>query len=154
MTLSLNIDALKHSLGQWETDPTGAGHLARHLAQAVTREHVGAGYDVVVGQYLAKTNFIDRMEALAAELRAEFTHFVLVVDQRTLASRLLGRARAPERLEHRVTSQLLSEADVPRLVSSMEALVKKRPSTVPIDASDTPADTMDRILVRLYDDGL
>jgi hypothetical protein len=54
LALALNIDVIKHSLGQCETDATGAGQQARRPALAMADEHVGAGNDVIIGQYLAR----------------------------------------------------------------------------------------------------
>ncbi len=57
MTLALDIDAIRHSLGRWEEDPSASGLLARRLGLALARQHLTAGYDVVVGQYVARTDF-------------------------------------------------------------------------------------------------
>jgi hypothetical protein len=57
----------------------GAGGRSRVFGSAcpaarltLAREHLGAGYDVVVGQYLARTSFIENLEHLAPELGAVF----------------------------------------------------------------------------------
>ena len=68
MTLALDVDGIKHSLGRWHEDPLASGLHARRLAIALAREQLSAGYDVVVGQYLARTDFIEDLERLAAEL--------------------------------------------------------------------------------------
>jgi predicted enzyme related to lactoylglutathione lyase/predicted kinase len=150
-SLALNIDVIKHSLGLWETDPTGAGQVARRLALAMANEHVGAGNDVIIGQYLARTEFIEQLESLAGRSGAEFIEFVLVVDEAVLLARLEDRTVQPNRLEHRVNSALVSADDVPDLVRSMERLLERRPSAVPIEASGTPADTVSRIRRHLPD---
>jgi adenylate kinase family enzyme len=54
LALAVNIDVIKHALGQWETDASAAGLQARRLALAMADEHVGAGNDVIIGQYLAR----------------------------------------------------------------------------------------------------
>jgi predicted kinase len=142
LALALNIDVIKHSLGQWETDATGAGLQARRLALAMADEHVSAGNDVIIGQYLAKPDFIEQLECLAQRRGADFIEFVLVLDDRTLLARLERRALQPDRFEHEVNSRLVSPGDVPELVRSMERLLTQRPSAIPIDASGTPADTV------------
>ena len=59
LTLALDIDTLKHSLGGWDHDPTRAGLRARDLALAVAREHLRLGSTVLVAQYLAQATFTD-----------------------------------------------------------------------------------------------
>jgi len=58
LTLALDVDGIKHSLGQWHKDPLASGLHARRLTLALAREQLSAGHDVVVGQYLARTDFI------------------------------------------------------------------------------------------------
>jgi len=77
LTLALDVDGIKHSLGQWGEDLLTSGFHARRLTLAVAREQLSAGYDVVIGQYLARTDFIEDLERLAAELDARFFEFVL-----------------------------------------------------------------------------
>jgi predicted kinase len=72
LTLALDVDAIKHCLGQWREDLLASGSHARRLALALAREQLSAGYDVVLGQYLARSDFIDDLERLAAELDARF----------------------------------------------------------------------------------
>jgi predicted ABC-type ATPase len=72
MTLALDVDGIKHPLGRWEEDPLSSGLHARRLGLTLARAHLGADYDVVVGQYLARTAFIENLEHLAPELGAVF----------------------------------------------------------------------------------
>jgi len=65
MTLALDIDAVKHALGRWDEDPLASGLHARRLSLALASEQLRAGFDLVVGQYLAKTAFIEDLEQLA-----------------------------------------------------------------------------------------
>ena len=53
------------------------------------------GFDVVIGQYLARTEFLEELEQLAAEHGARFVDAVLVLDERTLRTRLAGRRERP-----------------------------------------------------------
>lgn len=52
MTLALDVDGIKHSLGRWEEDPLASGLHARRLTLALAGEQLQAGFDVVIGQYL------------------------------------------------------------------------------------------------------
>lgn len=51
MTLALDVDVIKHSLGRWSDDLLASGPHARRLSLALAREQLSAGYDVVLGQY-------------------------------------------------------------------------------------------------------
>lgn len=66
MTLALNIDGLKHSLGRWDEDPSASGLHARRLTLALASEQLRAGFDLVIGQYLARAPFIEDLERLAS----------------------------------------------------------------------------------------
>ena len=80
MTLALDIDGLKHSLGRWDEDPSASGLHARRLTLALASEQLRAGFDLVIGQYLARTPFIEDLEGLAGRHGARFYEFILDLD--------------------------------------------------------------------------
>src|SRR5699024_7776598 len=94
LALALDIDVLKHSLGGWDEDLTRSGLQARRLAAAMIGQHLADGHDVLLGQYLARTSFIEQLEQLAADHGARFVEVVLVLEERTLAQRLQERGSA------------------------------------------------------------
>jgi predicted kinase len=149
LTLALDVDNIKHALGQWDVDAATAGLRARQLALAMAADHIAAGHDVVLGQYLARTDFIIQLEDLARSTTATFWEFVLMVDADTIAARLGQRARRPERPEHAVNARLVSPGDAPDLVRSMELLIARRPSSILIDSSRTAARAAEIISRRL-----
>jgi predicted kinase len=139
LTLALDVDAIKHSLGGWDSDPDASGRQARRLALAVAGEHLESGFDVVVGQYLAKAEFADQLERLARECGARFHLLVLELDAEALARRLAARRGSPDRPEHAVNNALVGPDDAPALVRSLEAF-RGRPGAVFVDASgDLPS---------------
>jgi predicted kinase len=129
MTLALDVDGIKHSLGRWAEVPSASGLHARRLTLALAGEHLGAGYDVVLGQYLARTAFIEDLERLAERFDARFFEFVLDIDAPTLADRLM-RVSDPDRPEHLVNNRLVGPKDTSSLVQSIEALRQLRPSAI------------------------
>jgi predicted kinase len=151
LTLALDIDVVKHSLGQWEADPAASGLLARRLVLGLAEEHLRSGRDVIVGQYLARVHFIQQLEQLASAAGARFAELVLDVDVRTLAERLKRRAAAPERPEHVVNAQEVSPTSVPSLVARLRQIIPERPRAVRIDASGTVDDTLRLIRAVLAD---
>jgi GNAT superfamily N-acetyltransferase/predicted kinase len=142
LTLALDVDGLKHSLGRWEDDPTASGVRARRLALAVAADHLQAGFDVVVGQYLARTAFIEDLEQLAERHGAVFHEFVLSLDADALATRLAGRSGSPDRPEHAVNNRLVGPDDATALVQSLEPLRELRPRAIWVDASGPVSATL------------
>jgi len=134
LTLPVDVDGIKHSLGRWSEDAVAAGLHARRLSLALVHEHLAAGYDVVMGQYLARTEFMEDLSRLAAQHGARFWEFILEVDEATLAERLTRRAQAPDRAEHRVNNRLVGPGDAGRLVASVNALRPLRPDAIWLDA--------------------
>jgi predicted kinase len=134
LTLQVDVDAIKHSLGGWQQDTGASGLHARRLALALVAEHLGAGYDVAMGQYLARPDFIEELSALAERHDARFFEFVLELDEAALSERLTLRTDAPDRPEHEVNNRLVGPGDAGDLVASLEALRPLRRRAVWIDA--------------------
>jgi predicted kinase len=150
MTLALDVDGIKHSLGHWREDLLVSGLHARRLSLALAREQLSAGYDVVLGQYLARTDFIEGLDRLASELDARFFEFVLDLNPAALAERLAGRSSAPSRPEHMVNSSLVRPDDASPLVKSLEGLRETRPRAVWIDARGSLLSTLDLLRAALH----
>lgn len=142
MTLALDVDIIKHSLGRWSDDLLASGLHARRLSLALAREQLNAGYDVVIGQYLARTPFIEDLERLAAEVDAQFFEFVLDLNAPALAERLAGRSSAPSRPEHMANNSMVGPGDADLLVQSLESLRETRPGAVWIDARGSLPSTL------------
>ena len=149
MTLALDVDAIKHSLGRWREDTRASGLHARALGLALAREQLRSGHDVVLGQFLAKTVFIEQLEALAAELDARVVELILDLEPRLLAERLAARRDAPSRAEHAVNNDLVGPDDAQRLVESLEVLHRTRPGAVRVDAQGSVDSTLDRLRAAL-----
>lgn len=142
MALALDIDVVKHSLDGWQDDPTGSGFEARRSFLTTAEVQLQAGYDVYVGQFLAKVDFIEQLEALAEATESELIELVLVIDENTLAKRLEDRRLHPTRPEHAVNNVLVSSADAPEFISDIDALLAVRPRAVRIDASGSESETL------------
>jgi predicted kinase len=149
MMLALDLDGIKHALGRWDDDPGAAGRHARRLAVALIREHLAAGYDVAVAQYLARTEFIEELQQVTADSGAQFVEVVLAVDLLNLSQRLRERQAHPSRHEHAINNSLVGPADAARLAATIEDIQELRPRSIRIDASGTVTDTLVLLLTVL-----
>jgi predicted kinase len=148
-TFVVDIDLIKHGLPSWELDPTEAGLEARRLAAAEARALLVAGRDVVIGQYLARTGFIEELQHLADSAGAAFTELILDLDAGCLASRLAQRSNAPDREEHAINNRLVEPTHAARLVASMQTIRTTRPNASVVDASGTIDSTLAKVLAVL-----
>jgi predicted kinase len=149
MTLALDVDGIKHSLGRWDEDPLASGLHARRLTLSLADEQLRAGFDVVIGQYLARVQFIEDLEQLAERHGARFCEFVLDLDTAALTKRLTERASNPDRFEHAVNNRLVGPKDADALVQTIESLRHRRPRAFWVDAAGSLAPTLDILRTAL-----
>jgi predicted kinase len=145
LSLALDVDVIKHSLGQWETAMPESGLTARRLAMMMIADQLSRGRHVIVGQFLARTEFIEQLAALATEHRAGFAELILSADPDTLTSRLHNRAVHPERADHVINATQVTLDDVPGFIEAIEQLIKRRPAARLIDANGSVTETLDLI---------
>lgn len=89
--LNLDIDQVRGLLGRWSANPEQAGLLARELALAMARTHLGAGHDVVIPQYLGRLPFLHQLDQLAAATGVTLHEFVLLDTRQNLLRRWAAR---------------------------------------------------------------
>lgn len=132
LPLALDIDVLRAMLGGWHDDLPSAGLAARDLAIPAITVHLGSGRDVVVPQYLRRVEFIERLEATAAECGAVFVETALRVEAVVAAERFRSRA---EGLGSADLYETLP-ADMPTVVEDFERFLLSRPRPVRLTAGD------------------
>ena len=118
LALNLDIDLLRAQLGRWPDDPTRAGLLARDLAVAAARTHLLAGHDVVVPQFLARPEFIDRLAALADAVGVPFVEVILLDSKENVLRRFQERDD---------TSKAADPLDLSTMYDQLLALAAARP---------------------------
>jgi predicted kinase len=134
LALALDVDQLKQALGKWQSDTALSGLHARRLALALVAEQLDGGHDVLVGQYLARTAFLEQLEAEAGRAGADWWEILLDVDEETLRDRLSARAAHPERPEQAVNARLVGPEDASRLLASLDGVRARRPRMRSVDA--------------------
>ncbi|WP_150462079.1 AAA family ATPase [Nesterenkonia ebinurensis] len=131
LTLVVDIDTIRGSLGHWEDDPVAAGLAARQLALSMCGTHLSAGRDVIVPQFLQRAEFIDELAAAANDVGADFLECCLVSSPEQAAAQFAARASSDEP-NHRAAQTLQSApgaVPVQDLYETMLAMVSKRPQT-------------------------
>ena len=139
LALNLDIDVLRAQLGRWQDDPESAGLVARDLAVAMARTHLLAGHDVVVPQFLARPEFIDRLAALAEATGVAFVEVIL------LDSKAKTRQRFQERDD---TSKAVDPLERSTMYDRLLALSLTRPQARIVHTTDI-AGTYARLLAVL-----
>src|SRR3954451_25050594 len=78
LSCCLDIDSFRRLIGGWDVHPEESGQLARQMALAMAREHLGSGHDVVLPQFVARPEFVSRLSGVATEAGADFFEVVLL----------------------------------------------------------------------------
>jgi hypothetical protein len=111
MALSLEQDIVRGLLGGWRASEGESGALARDLCLAMARTHLRAGHDVVVPQFVANPEYLDRLSELARLVDAQHIEFALLDDLGSAERRFHARINDPLRAEHqRVAAAFIEQA--------------------------------------------
>ena len=111
MTLSLEQDAVRGLLGGWRTRESESGAIARDLCVAMARTHLLAGHDVVVPQFVANPDYLDRLLELGLQTGAQNVEFVLLDELGSAERRFHARINDPRLAEHqRVAAAFIEQA--------------------------------------------
>jgi predicted kinase len=147
LALRLDIDDLRDALGRWRDDPDTAGRRARALASAMARDHLRAGYDVVVAQLYGRAEHPDELRAIAAELDASYREVVLLADLGTTLDRFVRRGgdRLADALDRPEGLDGIAE-----LHARVDALRADRPWTIGVTSiADDPRATYDALVAAI-----
>ncbi|WP_185277442.1 AAA family ATPase [Leifsonia shinshuensis] len=139
LPLALDIDALRAMLGGWQDDLHAAGLAARELAVAAISVHLASGRDVMVPQYLRRVEFVERLEATAANCGAVFVETALRIDAATAAERFDRRAASLGGADIHSTLP----AEMAAVVEDFERFLLTRPRVVRIPSGEGPLAALD-----------
>lgn len=133
MALSLDIDVVRGMLGAWLDAPDESGLAARSLALAMAETHLGAGHDVIVPQFLGRTDFIDQLSDAAHRAQATFVETALWLDRETAIAAFADRRQTPSSQTHHDAATLVDRSEhadpVGEMYDSFVQVVKSRPPT-------------------------
>jgi len=111
LALCLEQDVIRGLLGGWVTRETESGQHARELCLVMAREHLATGKDVVVPQFVAMPEYLDRLADVAARAGASYVECVLLDEPGAAERRFHDRIHDPLWAAHqRVASKSVEEA--------------------------------------------
>lgn len=143
--LNLDIDVLRRLIGRWAENPEAAGLAARSMALALAGPHLAAGHNVIVPQFLGRTDFIQQLDDVAAEAGARFVEVALWLDRPEAIAAFTQRSAAPTSPAHRDAALLVERSSRPDPVGSMYdefvAVIERRPQTIRVAVIRTDIDT-------------
>jgi predicted kinase len=142
LSLVLDVDVVRGLLSGWIDTPTTAGLLARELALAMCATHLGAGYDVLVPQFLGRPEFVVSLERSAWDAGVPFVEIALLLPPERaaerVAERVAERSAASARPEHADAGALLEREGGASALAEMEhrliTVLDDRPATHRVDA--------------------
>ena len=107
----VEFDALRMTLPNWERDEA-TRLAARELAGSAVIEHLTAGRDVIVPQYLGRLGFIVVLDGLARDHGASFVEVILEIDAALAIDRFRTRRRAMIERGERHPERDIADADI------------------------------------------
>ncbi len=141
LAANLDVDRVRALIGGWQDHRTEAGLLARAMTLVMAREHVRAGHDVVVPQFLGRLDFVSRLDSLAAELAVPFVEVALMLEGSVAWQRFVARPH----------DEVVTETFFIEMHHRLDAVLDARPATRLVPAGGTPDDTYDAFLRVLAD---
>jgi predicted kinase len=149
LVLDLDVDRIRGLLGQWKQHAHEAGQQARAIALAAARVHLTNGRDVVVPQFLGRTDFLEQLEDLAEQVGADFHEIVLMTTKDEMIGRFQNRTRTSPDAEHREADEMVAgdPERLARMYDDLIALVARRPRAQRVESRDgDPAGTYRAVL--------
>jgi len=154
LSLMVDVDTLRVSLGQWETHEESR-LLARELALALIGAHLAAGHDVVIPQYLGRIVFIERLQVTAEQHRAAFVEVLIVANHSTAVDRFRRRREKMGTLPDRHPEADVNDSDVDEIVTKaigqLAEISRQRPETRTVPATGDLEQTYRQLLATLND---
>lgn len=150
MSLVVDLDVLRRQLGCWREHPTTAGLRARALSLALAGQQLADGFDAVLPQFLARPQFIEQAEHVAARVGAQFFEFVLVDDRDTLFARFARRSAAAAEPAHIDAAWLIERTGgEPALVAMHDRLLQIIATRTATRVLHSPEGSLERLYGQL-----
>ena len=154
LALNLDVDMIRRLIGGWKARPQESGGLARQIALESAAAHLRERHDVVVPQYLGRTDFVEQLEATAAAAAGEFREIVLMTSRDTALRRFGERSSAAAEPTHVEAEAMARHEGGPDPVGAMydrlAARLLSHPGPVVVQAvTGDPVATYQKVLLSL-----
>lgn len=100
LAFCLDIDGFRRLIGRWDDHEQESGRLARRMALQMAATHLASGHDVVLPQYVARSEFVAELIEVATQVGASFHEIVLLDDAASAEARFEQRAQDPVWRQH------------------------------------------------------
>jgi predicted kinase len=129
LALCLDVDGVRRLIGHWQDRSTESGQTARKLALAMVGVHLREGHDVVVPQYVGRSEFIAALEGAAAEAGASFCEIVLTDTRESALARFHSRNSDAELATHHgeVVEMIDGDDELTDMYDRLDRLLRSRP---------------------------
>lgn len=155
LALNLDIDVVRSLLGRWLDQPHGAGLAARDLAVSMAATHLASGRDVIVPQFLGRTELIERLEEVAREAGAEFREVVLVIGRDEAIDAFARRSATSTDPSHRDALALVERSTSADPVGehwdALQRVIAARPATIRVEVVAGDVDATFALLLEKLD---
>ena len=94
LSLNIDMDLLRGSLGQWRERRGESAKLGWEMASSMSKVVLAAGRDVVIAQITLGSERFRCLEELAAQSRANLHEILLLVSKEEAMRRFMARGRA------------------------------------------------------------
>ncbi|MDN5726052.1 MAG: AAA family ATPase [Propionibacteriales bacterium] len=129
--LVIDIDRVRAALPGWRDDPTAAGLLARAITIAAAREQLHVGGEVIIPQYLGRTEFLDQLDELVRQERSPLVE-VAICDDLASVTRRFGARSTTDPLAAQAAADVAAAGgaqELAQMAQRLAAVLDARPAT-------------------------
>ena len=154
LTLNLDIDLIRGSLGQWREYRVESAKLAWEITYQMSRVALTAGSDVTVAHAIKRPENFRHLEGLATETGAKLYEILLLVPKDEATRRFIARGQASGyELGYRPDGLIGRLGGIPRVEAIYDEVVvaaKLRTQTIIINPVDgSPEETYQKVLTAI-----
>jgi predicted kinase len=138
LAFCLDIDGIRRLIGRWDEQVTESGLLARKMAVEMARVHLEGGHDVVVPQFLGRSDFIEQLQGVSAKAGAAFVEIALMDSRDGAIARFAARAQDPALTMHHLEADRMAggAAGLAVMYDRLQEVIASRPHTIVIPTTD------------------
>ena len=134
----VDIDGLRVMLEDWQTSPATMAVARDHACELIS-DHLVSGDDVIVPQFVGRSEFVARLRSIAASHSASWIEVLVDVETETAVRRFQTRRAMLRRRGERHPELEIPDDEIANLIEqagvALSQRAKREPIT-PVDGSD------------------